>query len=41
MVLTAQEKAVGKFFDALNYKKQIEITNKAIEGIREAKRENS
>ena len=33
MVLTAQEKAVGKFFDALNYKKQIEITNKAIEAL--------
>lgn len=31
--IAAQEAAVGKFFDALNYKKQIEITNKAIEAL--------
>ena len=31
--IAAQEAAVDKFFDALNYKKQIEITNKAIEAL--------
>lgn len=31
--IAAQEAAVAKFFEALNYKKQIEITNKAIEAL--------
>ena len=36
--IAAQEAAVAKFFEALNYKKQIEITDKAIEAL-EKKRE--
>jgi len=31
--IAAQEAAVAKFFEALNYKKQIEITDKAIEAL--------
>lgn len=31
--IVAQEAAVAKFFEALNYKKQIEITDKAIEAL--------
>lgn len=32
--IAAQEAAVAKFFEALNYKKQIEITDKAIEALK-------
>lgn len=35
--LTAQEAAVGKFFEALNYQKQKEITDKAIEVLEKQK----
>lgn len=35
--IAAQEAAVAKFFEALNYKKQIEITNKAIEALEKQK----
>lgn len=37
MGIAAQEAAVAKFFEALNYKKQIEITNKAIEALEKQK----
>lgn len=35
--IAAQEAAVAKFFEALNYKKQIEITDKAIEALEKQK----
>lgn len=35
--IVAQEAAVAKFFEALNYKKQIEITDKAIEALEKQK----